>query len=114
MKKTLPLSARGAINLIESLNACRHADYESYAAGLDSAADELKALIVHSPSEYDSSKPTFYISNHGNDENDGKTPKTAWQTFKNINDPQKNCDGCNVLFERGGIFRGSISIPIPI
>jgi len=106
MKKTLPLSARGAINLIESLNACRHADYESYAAGLDSAADELKALIVHSPSEYDSSKPTFYISNHGNDENDGKTPKTAWQTFKNINDPQKNCDGCNVLFERGGIWRG--------
>ena len=111
MHKNIPPSAQGAIKLIEALNAADHSDYGAYAAGLDAATDKLKALIVHSPSEYDIQKPTFYISPNGNDNSDGRTPQTAWQTFKNINDPQKTCEGCNILFERGGIFRGSISIP---
>lgn len=53
----------------------------------------------------------YYVSMHGNDENDGLTPESAWKTIKNV-DARSNIlkEGDKVLFERGGVFRGSMKL----
>ena len=47
----------------------------------------------------------YYVSNSGNDENDGKTPATAWATMSKV-DHTKLPKGSYVCFERGGLWRG--------
>ena len=111
MKNTLPASARCAVKRIDELGAQKYASFEEYQSGLSKVTDEFKREVVHSQSEYDSTLPCFYISNSGDDDADGKTPETAWRTFRNINDPDKTFEGCNILFERGGIFRGKLTVP---
>ena len=82
-------------------------------AGVDTVAAELKKDILNAPNTADiygdkMTGQTWYVSEkNGNDENDGKTPETAWKTFagvsKNIRFPKA---GTTILFERGGIYRG--------
>ena len=50
----------------------------------------------------------YYVSNNGNDNNDGKTPATAWATLQRVSNATLTA-GDYVLFERGGYFRGSLS-----
>ena len=53
----------------------------------------------------------FYVSEKGNDEKDGLTPENAWRTIKRVSaDAGEVAYGDTVLFERGGIFRGSIKL----
>lgn len=49
----------------------------------------------------------YYVSNNGNDENDGKTPATAWASIAKVNEASLN-EGDYVLFERGSMWRGQI------
>lgn len=49
----------------------------------------------------------YYVSNSGNDENDGKSPDTAWQTLSRISEANLN-KGDGVLFKRGDLFRGTV------
>ena len=51
----------------------------------------------------------FYVANEGSDENDGRTPETAWQTTKRVTEAKHNgelCEGDGVFFKRGQLFRG--------
>jgi len=48
----------------------------------------------------------YYVSNSGSDDNDGKTPETAWKTLKKVGS-HKLEPGDAVLFKRGDMFRGS-------
>ncbi len=48
----------------------------------------------------------IYVSNNGNDENDGLTPETAVKTVAKANSLARSGDA--VLFERGGIWRGEV------
>ena len=53
----------------------------------------------------------FYVSEKGNDEKDGLTPESAWKTIKRVNaDAGEVANGDTVLFERGGIYRGSTKL----
>ena len=53
----------------------------------------------------------FYVSQKGNDDNKGLTPDSAWQTLKNITaDAEILRSGDRVLFERNGIYRGSMKL----
>lgn len=53
----------------------------------------------------------YYVSNRGNDANDGSTPESAWKTFKNADaEAQTLKEGDKILFERGGIYRGSLQL----
>ena len=45
----------------------------------------------------------YYVSNSGNDSNDGKSPTTAWATAKKVTSATLN-SGDAVFFERGGIW----------
>jgi len=111
MKRNIPATAQNAVGYIDWLNSQDLKTYADYEKVIDIVAEKMKQDIINSPSEYDASLPTFYVSNSGNDENDGRTPETAWQTLKNVNDPEKTFEGCNILFERGGIWRGLIRVP---
>lgn len=51
----------------------------------------------------------YYVSNLGNDANDGLTPETAWQTIKKVNATIKGGD--EVRFRKGEIFYGSLRAP---
>lgn len=74
----------------------------------DSQADDLRNKILNSESVLNISGECRYISENGNDSADGKTPETAWRTVKALAD---NADSINagdaVLFERGGVYRGT-------
>lgn len=52
---------------------------------------------------------TYYVSNAGNDSNDGKTEATAWKTIARVNDAQLQ-PGESVLFKGGETFQGNLDI----
>ena len=52
---------------------------------------------------------TYYISPNGNDQNDGLSPQTAWQTVCDLD--QRVPGGSTVKIERGGLYYGSFAIP---
>ena len=46
----------------------------------------------------------YYVSENGNDENNGLTPASAWKTLRKVNAANLQ-SGDAVLFERGGVYR---------
>jgi len=59
------------------------------------------------------SAQTYYVSSlSGNDGNDGRSSATAWKTIDKVNRQLRGLtQGNQVLFERGGIYYGTITIP---
>lgn len=51
----------------------------------------------------------YYVSNDGNDENDGLTPETAWQTLDHVSN-QTFQPGDSILFKRGDTWRESLVV----
>lgn len=77
-------------------------------AALDKLGDRLKDMIVYSTNDITECEgTTYYVSNNGNDENDGKSPETAWATLEKVNSYIFE-KGDLVLFERGGFWRGYV------
>ena len=54
----------------------------------------------------------YYISNNGNDLDDGKTPQTAWKTLSKLQSAFIDTiqSGDYILFNRGDVFRGNINV----
>ena len=75
-------------------------------AVLDSV-DALRAAIQNDVTEVEITGTTYYVSNSGNDSNDGLTPESAWATLDKV-DGFAFQPGDGVLFERGDVFRGAI------
>lgn len=71
------------------------------------AADERRAAILSSKTEVSFEGTAYYVSNSGNDENDGLTPQTAWATLDKVQSARLK-PGDAVFFERGGLWRGTI------
>ncbi|MBQ7822245.1 MAG: hypothetical protein IJ391_08195 [Clostridia bacterium] len=82
------------------------ADYEK-------DADAIVEKIKNSPTSITVTGTTYYVSNNGNDNRDGKTPETAWKTLDRVS-RQKYNSGDAVLFERGGLWRGSIGMAVGV
>lgn len=75
-------------------------------------ADELKNTILNSNNEIGFAGRAYYLSENGNDCNDGLSPDTPLKTLdaiKNI----KFCEGDAILLERGSLFRGCITLETP-
>lgn len=49
----------------------------------------------------------YYVSNDGDDKNDGLSPETAWKTLNKVTNASLNY-GDGVLFRRGDVFRGGV------
>ena len=76
---------------------------------IDELGNRLEEMIVYNTEDITECTGTkYYVSNKGNDDNDGKTPETAWATLKKVNNTRLE-EGDLVLFERGGFWRGYIS-----
>lgn len=77
----------------------------------DDEAAALKKTVLNAT---DAVKPstsgtTYYVSYKGNDKNDGKSKATAWRTTKRVGEAVKQLkSGDVVLFERGGVYRGTM------
>ncbi len=50
----------------------------------------------------------YYVSEDGNDENDGKSPETAWKTLEKVSFASLS-EGDGVFFRRGDTFRGKLT-----
>ena len=75
----------------------------------DALADELREKILTAKSGKQHSGRSWYISNSGSDNNDGKSSKTPWATLKALQEHEAEiCFGDNVLLECGGVYRGRI------
>jgi len=76
------------------------------ATALLEQAEERRQTILNSETAVEYDGTAYYVSNSGNDSNDGKTPETAWATISRVN--QENLSvGDAVFFERGGTWRAT-------
>ncbi|MBE6572171.1 MAG: S-layer homology domain-containing protein [Ruminococcaceae bacterium] len=85
--------------------------------GIDTISEQMKKDILGTPNTTELyadriGKNVYYISEkNGNDANDGKTPATALKTIQGLMSklrfPGK---GTAILFERGGTYRGSLTV----
>ena len=73
----------------------------------DELADRRREEIRSSPDALSFTGIAYYVSNDGNDENDGLTPIKPWKTLEKVSSAPLNY-GDAVLFKRGDLFRGKI------
>ena len=102
----------GLYNQSENLSA------DAIRRGVDTVSEQMKKDILNTPNTKElygdrMTSTTYYVSEkNGNDDNDGLSPETAVKTVsalgKKMRFPKK---GTSVLFERGGIYRGQVTIP---
>ena len=79
----------------------------TYLKELDELRKDLIELILNNTETPEFSGTAYYVSNSGDDNNDGLTKETAWATLDKVaNASYKKGDA--VLFERGGIWRGTL------
>ena len=52
---------------------------------------------------------TYYVSNAGNDSNNGTTSTTSWQTLSKVNS-KTFAPGDQILFQKGDVFYGNLTI----
>lgn len=84
---------------------------KEFLAEIDAKALDLKNKILNSESEYPTTGTVYYVSENGNDNNDGLSPATAVRTLaKASNLPFEKGD--TILLERGGVFRGHLIIRV--
>ncbi len=67
-------------------------------------AEERKEAIINSPTLVEVTGKKYYVSNSGNDKNDGRSPETAWASIKKVNNAKLK-PGDGVFFKRGDIWR---------
>lgn len=80
---------------------------EDYVKNMDTLKSDLYNMLTYNQSSATFTGTAYYVSNSGNDQNDGLTPETAWATLDKVNSANFKA-GDAVLFERGGMWRGSI------
>ena len=71
------------------------------------AASKAKERILNNQDSYAVKGKRYYISNNGNDKNNGLSEEKAWATLDKVN-KAKLKPGDGVYFERGGLWRGQL------
>lgn len=74
---------------------------------LDALAEARKDEILKAKDILHVTGISYYVSASGDDENDGKTPETAWKTLDRVSAAEL-APGDGVFFKRGDIFRGFV------
>lgn len=69
--------------------------------------DALIEEIKNTPTELEFTGTTYYVSSSmGDDNNDGKTPETAWKSLEKVNESRSDFKhGTNILLKRGDSWR---------
>lgn len=82
---------------------------EEIVQSLDLRAEERKREIRNAPDRITVQGVSYYVSNNGDDRNDGLTPQTPWQTLARLSEADL-CAGDGVFFRRGDLFRGFVKV----
>ena len=80
---------------------------EKKVAEIEALSAKRKAEILSTKDTITISGTKYYVSNSGNDDNDGKSPEAAWATIDKVNEYTYE-EGDGVLFNRGDFFRGNL------
>lgn len=72
-------------------------------------SDKRRNAILSSKTDITFSGKSYYVSENGNDLNDGLSPENPWKTLKRVNEFDFQ-DGDAVFFNRGDIFRGNLNL----
>ncbi|MBQ8432812.1 MAG: hypothetical protein IJX28_08010 [Clostridia bacterium] len=80
---------------------------DAFLKELDELSENRKNEIRTTPDQITVPGTTYYVSNDGDDTNDGKSPATAWKSLAKVTEAEL-CEGDGVLFRRGDLFRGII------
>ena len=76
-------------------------------ASVEKYSDKKRREILETKTDVIVTGTSYYVSNDGNDKNDGKTPETPWKTLDRVSSADfKPRDG--VFFKRGDLFRGQL------
>lgn len=112
-----PLSREDAIAAVVRLYNSEALEYDPLAFPMREPAKEDEALlagaeatkdrILNNADELLCEGTAYYVSNSGDDANDGKSPETAWATLERVNTARLS-RGDGVYFERGGTWRGQL------
>ena len=76
---------------------------------VETLRNELYDLIVYDTSELPVEGTKYYVANSGNDNADGLTPETAWETLDKVT-RFKFQEGDGVYFKRGDLWRGNTTL----
>ncbi len=82
---------------------------KEFLASIDKLAENKKDSIRNSASLYPTTGKIYYVSENGNDSNDGLSSEKAIKTLKKASNLEL-CEGDVILFERGSFFRGHLII----
>ena len=74
---------------------------------IDETSAKRKREILEATDHIDIVGTVYYVSENGDDANDGKSPECAWKTTVRVSNAALKA-GDGVLFRRGDLFRGSI------
>lgn len=104
---SIPADAKNYKVYIDALyEACATLTPAAIASGAETVGNAMRRDIILYPDTVKASGKTYYISNNGDDQNDGLSPETAWATAEKLNEMTETLrPGDAVLFERGGIWR---------
>ncbi len=75
---------------------------------IDTKANELKAKILESKTEIEINGRCYYVANNGSDDNCGSI-EHPWATLEKVTNVHFKA-GDTVLFKRGDVFRGKITL----
>lgn len=75
---------------------------------VEALAERRRQEIRNTPDELDINGKIYYVSNAGDDANDGLSPETAWKTLDKVSRAELQ-RGDGVLFKRGDMFRGAVN-----
>ncbi|MBE6703821.1 MAG: hypothetical protein E7583_01020 [Ruminococcaceae bacterium] len=73
---------------------------------IESISQKRIAEIRNTKTEVEIKGTSYYVSNDGNDENDGKSPEKAWKTIERACKEENLTSGDGIFFRRGDLFRG--------
>ncbi len=82
---------------------------EMKVAQIDALAVERKNEILSTTDDISVNGTIYYVSIDGSDNNDGKSPETAWATLSKVSSSGVLKSGDTVLFKRGDMFRGNLT-----
>ena len=76
-------------------------------SGIDMISEKRIEEILGSETSLDVTGTKYYVTNDGDDANDGKSPQSAWRTLSKVTEAEL-LPGDGVFFKRGEMFRGTV------
>ena len=82
---------------------------KEFLAQLDALAQKRRDEIRSAKDDITVTGTAYFVSNDGDDTNDGKSPQKAWKTLARVSSAEFAA-GDGVFFRRGDLFRGFVNV----